>query len=235
MKQLRATFYQNINDALTLDSSAYFKAEDFEVQARSLDNRVHITVTLSSEQKYGLKAIMSSSNGVVSSTERPGETYDEEDITYQSPQHFFDGMRRWAARLDAEIRADLHVRKIEELRATVAEQSSWLEQLPERFFTREEGRDLANRLDAIEKRARDELQYRAEVLRQTDAELNEQLTQLSREMQELRREITTIRANKWAGKLIRGAIWRLLRNSGSIQPILEGVVEATQALPPSSE
>lgn len=195
----------------TIEEIATFKRSDFKlnVNPQKIGGADLLTLDISYlyEPRYRFVAkIPGTVNkyNPIAITNCPGEVFDNEQFGIESTSMLLPSIRDWLKRVQAEIKNIPIQRELEQQQQQIQDILTKLEDLPNEYFSREEGDSLKQKLDELEARLVDNLKNSEK----QESEVRASVAGIVKDMNVLKENIATMNKRSWAGAFtVRALEW----------------------------
>lgn len=206
---LRYSFLTEIHKKI--EDSHYFDRGDFEVNVPQ-SGLYNLVIKYRFEDKYRFQAKIPDKISIklqehfykFECSMAPGEMTTQEKMVFESKREFLNGIDSWLHRVYAELTAAPILRDIEKWQEELEKILTTVEELPEAYFTVDEGEQVKKDLSNLEQEMIENLQKHEDEI----ADFNGQIRQLREDFQMLRDTVYSMNKRNWTGSvLVRVKNW----------------------------
>jgi polyhydroxyalkanoate synthesis regulator phasin len=215
---LRAKVNQLINR--TLDTHKYFNFNDFEISTPSkthysaqlliryeYDQQYYIEINIPNEKSSFTKP-ETNFNGKTTHVEylnykidgkmSPGQLSISEAFKYEGENSIAKAINLWLNNLWEELTITPEIRVFNAQKEEIEKIKSQVENIPDEYFSADEGKELKERLDKLEKQLADKLAAEVPDIKES----KEQIDKLHHEIETLKQTIPVLKKSGWFKSLI---------------------------------
>ena len=185
MSGLSVVFIQEVKDILNNDN---FLVEDFDIRNIELEDYIKLTINYIYIPNYRFDGYIYRNTEMFSCDFSPGIVFSTDSKNDLQKYNFFNAIREWRSNMYNEMKKVPLAREMqrqEEILKKFQENINNIDNLTEEFFTKEEGKELANKLDKLEEM----------LVNNVDSE--EEIEKMHTEIDLLKKQVEVLNKKNW--------------------------------------
>ncbi|MBL0387764.1 hypothetical protein JJB07_14075 [Tumebacillus sp. ITR2] len=222
---LRLTVIQDIISPVK--NNKFFIEEDFVIDQQVKDGQICVNIHYKYDNSLYFNMVVSidfSNKASAIAQVSPGIIIKTQSIAIKELSDAKYQLSNWLIRLEEEMKLMPLERKVFEHEDKIRKWEEVFEEVPDKYFTKQEAENLIERLEKLEK----ELHQKIENTVDPNLNIESELDKIHSDMSSLKEQIQILSRKNWMSSFLARALNWANRNPGTIR----GIVEGTKGLLP---